>query len=300
MSIELDQDGLNTLTDEEREAIAGDPSPEELEIMRSQADDDEDEDGDDDDNTDVDAESKDAVDDTAATNDSDDAVTTDEADEPTATEFKPQFKAELPADYAEQVASLKTAKADLKAEYKNGDIDFDEYEERRDELSDKESDLKSIALKAEIAQDMGAQTVEQEWTNTVNSFNDEVAKAEGLDYRKDLVRQKDLDLFVKALAGDKANVEKPMRWFLQEAHKRVNALHGVVAKPEAKDPKSDAKAKRKPPVADLPKSLAGVPGSDDASDTGNEFADIDRLDGMELEIAIAKMSPSQREKYMVS
>ena len=60
----------------------------------------------------------------------------------------------------------------------------------------------------------------------------------------------------------------------------------------------EAIAKRKPPVDAAPKTLAQVPGSDGPGDVGSEFADIEALDGMEYEDAIARMSPAQREKFL--
>ena len=47
----------------------------------------------------------------------------------------------------------------------------------------------------------------------------------------DAAKVRDLDLFVKALASDEANNEKPLVWFFDEAHRRVLALHGSTATP---------------------------------------------------------------------
>jgi hypothetical protein len=52
---------------------------------------------------------------------------------------------------------------------------------------------------------------------------------------------------------------------------------------------------RNPPAA--PKTIAHIPGGDGPGDVGGEFAHLDALDGNDLESAIAKMSPAQREKY---
>jgi hypothetical protein len=114
-----------------------------------------------------------------------------------------------------------------------------------------------------------------------------------VDYRTDLAKQRDLDFFIRALANDASNDNRPMVWFMDEAHRRVKVLHGL----SGLSTREQQTAKRKPPVQDLPRTLADVPGSDGPGDVAGEFADIDRLDGFELEAALAKMSPAQREKY---
>ncbi|GAA6119564.1 hypothetical protein Acidovoranil_16670 [Acidovorax sp. FG27] len=48
-----------------------------------------------------------------------------------------------------------------------------------------------------------------------------------VDYTKDTAKQADLDAFVRALAAAPGNESKPSRWFLEEAHKRVVALHVI-------------------------------------------------------------------------
>jgi hypothetical protein len=154
--------------------------------------------------------------------------------------------------------------------------------------------------KAEIAQEMNAQTAEQQWRSTVERFLDTSAAA--LDYRKDSEAMADLDGFVKMLAGREAHARQPMEWFLAEAHKRVMALRGAAKDPApqptpAVDRKAEAAAARKPRMDAVPATLAQVPGADGPGDVGGEFADVLSLDGMEYETAIARMSPAQREKF---
>jgi len=134
-----------------------------------------------------------------------------------------------------------------------------------------------------------------------------VAKNEGIDYNKDPARAADLDTFVKALANNDTNSDKPMSWFLIEAHKRVKALHGDVAAPAptpapapaptAAQAIAAAAAARKPDASAAPKTLAQVPGGDGPGDIAGEFAGLDNLEGDALEDAIARMSPAMREKY---
>jgi hypothetical protein len=147
---------------------------------------------------------------------------------------------------------------------------------------------------------MTAQTAEQQWAFTVRRFMSATAKAEGgIDYVKDAEKNADLDLFVKALARDEKNSDKPAEWFLSEAHRRVQAMHGIATKPTPAPTLEKPAASRKPPIDAAPKTLAQVPGGDGPGDVdGNEFADVDRLTGDAQEEAIRRMTPSQRERYM--
>jgi hypothetical protein len=210
--------------------------------------------------------------------------------------FQPHYQATLPDDFDAQEAAIKSQADALAAEFKGGEIDFEQYRVQADALNKSERVLNEIRLKASLSQEMTAQTQEQEWAHTVNKFLAATAKAD-LDYSKDPDKHADLDMFVKSLANDAKNGDQPAEWFLLEAHKRVKALHGLGVASAPVVP--DAKASRKPPLDAVPKTLAQVPGSDGPGDVdGNEFSDVDRLTGDAMESAIAKMSPAQRERYM--
>lgn len=299
MAQEFEEHILATMTDEERAAITEEPTADELaavEAVNTGADE-----GPDDDEDDAPEEQPKADDSAPAV----DAAAADPAPatEPEPKAFQPRYQAQLPENYAEQESGLKEQAEALAAKFKSGELDFDEYRAQAAELSKSEQSLVEARIKASISQEMTAQTAEQEWQFTVNRFMRATAKAENIDYTKDAEKQGDLDLFVKSLARDPKNSDKDPEWFLTEAHKRVKALHGIgqpapaaTPTPRAVDPKA-----RKSPLDAAPKTLAQVPGGDGPGDVdGNEFADVDRLKGDAYEAAIAKMSPSTRERYLAS
>ncbi len=234
------------------------------------------------------------------------------------------YRAELPADFKDRTAKLdtdfkdRTAKLDtdskdLATRFKAGEIELEEFQAEQAKLQAERDELTSLRVKAEISQEMQTQSTEQQWRGTVASFFDQVVKAGGIDYRKDEARNHDLDGFVRVLANNPANEDKPMSWFLTEAHKRVQALHGDAAAAPTPAPAAAAaptaaaaaKAatqaaidKRKPPLEAVPATLADVPGGDGPGDVGSEFADLDALDGDKLERALASLSPEKRERYL--
>jgi hypothetical protein len=304
MPPELDADMAAQLTPEELAAIQDDdqPSGDELAAMQRIADGaakNDDDDGNDDDAGDPNAapiEGKGAT--PAAAANTDTGAATDEDPAPAAVAH---YDAKLPSDYDDQIKALKDRDAELRQKFKDGDIDIDERDQGLAELSEQREQLVVLRAKAEISQEMTQQTAQQQWQNSVNTFMSSAAKEEGgIDYRKDAAKAEDLDTFVKHLANKVENSDKPMDWFLTEAHKRVQALHGVTPTPNKADALKAAKDQRKPSLDSLPKTLAQVPGGDGPGDVGSEFADIEALEGQAYEDAIARMTPAQREKFLRS
>lgn len=305
----LDAAALANLTDDEREAIeSGDMTPEELAAMQriagADGDDDGDDDGSDDDDDDA-GQGAAPVEGVAAAPapaaPAADAGAPAAAPAAAAQAAAPRYEAKLPADFDAKVQDLATRESELKRAFRAGEIEFDDFEAKRDELLREREGLTIARTKAEIASEMTAQTAEQQWRSTVDAFL--TASAKAMDYRANAEAMGDLDAFVKMLAGKDANADKPMEWFLAEAHKRVMALHGgtaAAAPAPASSPattRAQAAAARKPDPTTAPATLAQVPGGDGPGDVNGEFGDVLALDGMEYESAIARMTPAQRERF---
>jgi hypothetical protein len=299
MTTNLDQDALDTLTPEERAAMEeSDYSDGDMDAIKKIAGQDDDED---DDSDDADDESSDDEEQPDDQDDQDDQEAAQESSPEPVEAIEaaaPRYEAKLPSDYDDQIKGLKERDAALRQQFKDGDIDIDERDAGLAELSEQREQLLVARAKAEISQEMTQQTAAQQWQNTVNKALSDFAKPEqgGIDYRKDTAKAADLDAFVKFLANKDENNDKPMEWFLSEAHKRVQALYGVT--PVKRETVDEVKAKRKPSLGSVPKTLAQVPGSDGPGDVASEFADVEALGGWDLEQAIARMSPSQRAKFL--
>ena len=108
---------------------------------------------------------------------------------------------------------------------------------------------------------------------------------------------------------DDKNIGSSHNWYLQTA---ANAVRDQISPSEAaRDNPSDADpndkavkaAKAAAAKADdakgkLPKTLSDVPVADDAGTSKDKFADIDSMDGVELEAALANMTPEQEQEYL--
>lgn len=287
------------MSDEEREAlarIAGDASDDD-----DGNDEVEDTDGADDD------EGQDEADDGTDEGDSADDDAGDDAGEAPrpAVDSAASYKAALPEDYQTQVDGLAEKERALKAQFRDGEIDFDEYESQRDALVNERDALTSARIKAEISQEMQAQAATQQWQSNVTAFLNDVKAEGGFDYNNDKAKATDLDQFIRALAGMPEHADKSMRWFLDEADRRVRALHGVMdpaLKPDGTKSKAnkvaEADARRKQDLSGVPPTLAHVPAGAGPDDMNGEFANLDKLEGVALEDAVARLSAEQRERYL--
>lgn len=321
MSASLDQDALATLTPEEIEAInSDDMDPAEraaMERIASEAgDDDDDSEGDDDDDdSGGDGADAPAGESPVASEKQDPAPAPAAAAEtpaPVAAADTTVYTAELPEDYQAKVDDLAAREADLKSRFKAGDIEIDEYDEERSKLFGEREQLNAAKLKSEIAADMNAQSAQRQWQREIDRLVTDAARPErgGIDYRNDPDKSADLDGFVRMLAGKAENADKSMAWFLDEAHRRVLALHGIAtssakaasAGEKGKQPEKPAAQaagdRRKPPVDAAPRTLVDVPGGDGPGDVSSEFSHLDSLEGDALESAIARMSDEQRSRYL--
>ena len=297
MTISLDEHLSATLSDEELAAIRGDDlSDEDRDLLQSLADDD---DGDDA-SAGVEDDADDGADDADADDGAQDAGATTEPPPP-AEEHRSAVSYQasgLPPDFQDRLSATYEAQRELLQKLQDGDIDVSEYAAELNKVTEQRDALMAAKIKAEISQEMVEQASSREWQQAVQRFVDRVANEEKIDYRTDAARAKDLDTFVKVLANDPENADRPGEWFLAEAHKLVNARRGVVNVKQADAPGIKEKpAPRKPDLRAVPTTLSHVPGSDGPGDVGDEFAHLDALDGLDLEVAIARMTPAQREKF---
>ena len=212
------------------------------------------------------------------------------------------------------MASLKAAQDGSLEKFKAGDLDIDAFNTERDRIEAEREALRSAKVKADIASETQVQTSEQRWAWEVSRFIRRTAREEEIDYAKPLLNAA-LDSQIKALANDAANKDKDSSWFLKEAHRIVKTELGLGKKAAAVEPgaaelkaaaekkdreaRAAATAARRPDRKGLPKSLSGVPsaGTDGGADEG-EFASLDKLSGIELENALARLPKTEADRYL--
>ena len=189
------------------------------------------------------------------------------------------------------MAQIAEANREIAAGYEAGDFDLEEYQTRQRKLTELEWSLREANLKANLAAEQQQQSLAQRWQwEQDRFFGTEVNRA----YREDPIVGAAFSTAVQALAANAAYDAKPMAWFLEEADRLTRAKFRVGN--EVPDNVRQIRTKR--PAA--PPTLAGVP-SAALPDTGDpdEFSRLDRLGGMELEAALARLSQAEADRYLM-
>lgn len=217
-------------------------------------------------------------------------------------------------DYDAERGKLLDERKELRAKRRSGDIDDDTYDERLDDVNERLAKLDTSHALAQQNQKTNREIEEQRWLFTVQTFKENLREAGGIDYDKNASAAAAWDAHVKRLAGIKENDGKPYRWFLNEAHRATVADIRATAEAlglKVVDGKGAANAgdkaavkaaiEQRRPKADT-KPLNGLPTSGGADDgqTQGEFAHLDRMSGVALERALAKMSPEEQARYLES
>lgn len=313
-----EQDALKDVVDE-----TGDETDDDQPADKGKAADDDDA-GDDDEDADVDEDEED--DDTKGAKDDKPAKQAAADDDEELTPFVPRYEAPAVEKYDEQLKELSTQKSAVIAKFKAGEIEAEAMEQELDAIDTKRYDLERARTKAEMAAEQAEQSAKQQWEWEINRFMKSSAK-EGVEYRvpvaqaaleearkagdADAIAQAErglrrtrmlnaaLDTVVKELGSDDRYSNRPSEWFLEEAHRQVKEQFNLGRPAAANDGGKKAGSGRRPDMSKVPRTLGDIPsaGSDDASTGDDEFAHLDKLEGLALEAAVRGMSPAQQERW---
>lgn len=205
-----------------------------------------------------------------------------------------------------RLGEIKKEIRETRAKVRAGDLSSEDaddlievLEDERELLSDSRSALRTEAALAKERGDFNKKMRQQQWKWELNRFKRE----NELFQKKDWAQA--LDLKVAELASVEANLSKPFDWFIEEASKLVvesiseasASLSGRKGK-SAEKPSGGKKpaAKQEQPVKTLGDMQAG--GSDSSAPRDEEFADLDSLTGMELEMALDRLDRAKAETYL--
>lgn len=219
----------------------------------------------------------------------------DEPEEPAAVqaqqpEFQPVYQASPVPDYAERMAQIAAANKEISVGYENGDFDLEEFQLRQRKLTELEWELREANLKATLAAEQRQQGLAQRWQWEQDRF---FGMAEHKAYREDPVIGPAFGAAVQLLAADAANDAKPMSWFLEEADRMTRARFRVGPGTEPAPRRGRTRPAGPPTLGGLP--AAAIP------ETGvDEFSKLDRLGGMELEMALAKLTSAEADRYLMA
>lgn len=187
-----------------------------------------------------------------------------------------ELKIRLPDDIAEQFSQKLE---DLQAKFDEGDLTMSQLLNERDKIN-----RQIYNAEAEQAEQIKAANEWQAAQDVFLAANPEYLKAENKE------RYLDLSDCVKAVV----NKAKSLPDALARAKKMEEAMNGPLSqKVEVKpEPREKSKKPEIPTLSDIPAAA-----ENDTNKT-DEFAYLDKLDGLELETALAQLSESKQEKYL--
>jgi len=233
----------------------------------------------------VDEEIKAGADDPSPADDPKDDVEEDVAITPK--EFTPEYKVDAPEDLTDQLAAVSDKITALDEQLEDGDIDLTDYRKQMREHSQSREELIALKTKQEISSEMNQQSAEQRWEWEQDLFMSEKTSE---IYKTEPAMHAALDATIKTVGSEEGWREKTGLDVLREADRRVKSLMGV------KPPKLES-VPAPEPKPQIPQTLSNIP-SADTNIEGGEFDFIDKLDGMEQEAAIAKLSAEQYDRYL--
>ena len=183
-----------------------------------------------------------------------------------------------PEQVTEHMERLKAQRAAIEEAYDSGEseLTWAEYRAELRRIADAELTASSDLAEARLIHRSANEAAAKQWQKQIADHRRE-AKRLGLDMDRNPELAQQWDRTVRYLGNDPDNADKSMDWFLSEALQMV-ALRAGVLKP-AHDPFL--------PARDMGRTV-DVPGG------------IDGLKGMDLERALARMSPEQAEAWLNS
>lgn len=190
---------------------------------------------------------------------------------------------------------INTQLDELKQSFDDGEIDFEEFLSKRD-------DLRAQLLKAEMYEDINRQVREQAW---------EAAKEAFITHNPDIMGYSSRAAGYAAILQDLLQSEEGQKMadteILEKAREKFYEENPQLApgltEPEKDSKKDDPKSRVKELKSGQKKqqqvrTLANLP-SAEANDTGSsEFVHLDNLPPEKLEKALEKMSDAELERYL--
>lgn len=216
-------------------------------------------------------------------------------------EFQPYDVRRVP-DFDVKVGEFDKQRAELVTKFKEGELTLEDFLVKDREIQKEVDALRDAERDAVTLDKLNEQNAQRVWFGNVKTFIAEVKRVEGLDYNNATLNAA-LDNAVKTLAAVPENATKTHAWFLREAHRTVRADLGLARasapKPEQKPAQKPASQPRAPRLDDVPPSLRRMPEAAPNDPKGeDEFLDLDKLEGLELEEALAKLSDAQARRYL--
>lgn len=214
-----------------------------------------------------------------------------------------------PADAGDQRKTLHQERSEAMRRFMDGEMSHEDFAAEDSRIQDKLYELVRAEATDQARTQIAQDTMMAEYRGELSAVIKQ-AKAAGIvgidDPSSDAGRQ--FDRAVRMFGQEAA--ERGLRDApgnlaaskdaLNEALALVMRRSGKAVPAAAPAPDKPAAAKARPPVdrSTLPPTLAAAPAAADAAVGGGEFAHLESLEGVDLERAIAKMTPEQLDRFL--
>lgn len=301
----IDEELLAGLTDEEREAYLADESESDAIPPKASAEEEADDEHEDAEGAESGEESEEEGDEPAGKADDQAAAEDGEAvsdadageDEPESDAERPAplLIAEAPENAGERLAEIAGEKESLLEQFDAGELTPREYQQKVDALSREERKIERELDRAELAQQMAEQQAAVQRDKEINTF----LKAVSIPRDPEDPKFKDLDRAVRIVASLEESATKSVEEIMAEAYDLCVLQGKLPARGKPAKEAADPAGVKLPKSIKAPPTLAKLPAADaTATDEGNRFSHLDRLDPLAREEAVAKMSDADREAYL--
>lgn len=217
-----------------------------------------------------------------------------EGDDPGEEQPQPEVVARLRDDWQADMDEVANKLTALEEQYDDGELDKAEYTAERDKLRQQEKALDREYTVVEAKAQWQRDQQRQEWASEVSAFLRDNPQYQSTDPQNPENNENPLydalDAQVKRIA--KANPNLPGREVLRRAHERFAKATGRQDDAANKPPAKKQRRQVPPTLKDVPASQATP------TDDGGKFAQLDKLDGLALEKALAGMSEKELADYM--
>lgn len=197
----------------------------------------------------------------------------------------------------------------LESKLDEGDLQLSEFMRESRRLNNERQELVADRREQEILQNTNAALYETDWNTSVANFMGDNSQFQNP------IMMGALEAALKELYAEPDNVGSSHHWYLETAKRAVmeqitpqqasvenppdnenspqQQRRQQLASQQGKRAQQAAKDRQK-----VPQNLANVPASEDNPGDDDEFSHLDRLEGVELEQALAKMSDAQVDRYL--
>lgn len=197
---------------------------------------------------------------------------------------------QAPPDAKERLEEIEKKKDELHQLFDDGEITSQELRARLKPIDADYDKLKDTLLRAQFSQEWAKENYIKQ---TVPAF-----LAQHEEYKPGNPLFIALDAEVKKLQAESSNPFDPQ--ILQKAHATVreSTLKALGIDPKTIDAKKGGKAPAGKHSREVPPSLRDLPSADANEMGAGKFAYLDRLEGVEYERALAKLTDAERDQYM--